>query len=146
MNVPTAAPVELAEPGFPMAMLMVSEVILPDPERTSQGPLLWVVGKPHPFVPNANVLRMFVTDSGVDVYSVSSNGMKGMRDRIPMTRIRLVQEAMPLEVFAEELDAAEDDNYDNSAAARPDEDNGDGDGDAPIDPNAPSDPAAPALP
>jgi hypothetical protein len=55
------------------------------------------------------VMRMFIDRGGVEVYSVSGDGRTGVRNLVPMSMIRLIEEAMPLEVFIEELDAAEND-------------------------------------
>jgi hypothetical protein len=99
--------VELPEPGFPMLTRMISSALFPENGR--EEPVTWVVGKPHPLVPDVRVVRMFVDRGGVEVYSVTADGSSGMRNLIPMSRIRLIEEAMPLEVFIEELAAAEDD-------------------------------------
>jgi hypothetical protein len=74
----------------------------------------WVVSRPHPLVPEMNIVRMFANeDSSVEVYSVSQDGNTPMRNRIPASCVRLVEEAMPLEVFIEELRAAESDGGDS---------------------------------
>jgi hypothetical protein len=77
-------------------------------------PIVWVVGMDHPLSEIAKVVRMFVDRGGVEVYSVAKDetGTRGVRNLIPMTQIRLIEEAMPLDIFAEELAAAESDEDD----------------------------------
>jgi hypothetical protein len=55
------------------------------------------------------VVRMFVENGGIAVYSAADDGSTGMRNLIPLDRTRLVEEAMPLEVFIDELGQAESD-------------------------------------
>jgi hypothetical protein len=50
---------------------------------------------------------MFVDLGGVEIYSMSIDGKNGMRNIIPTSKIRFTEEAMPLNVFGEELYAAE---------------------------------------
>jgi hypothetical protein len=76
---------------------------------------------------------MFVDRGGVEVYAVSSDGKNGMRNLIPMSWVRLVEEVMPLEVFVEELAAAESEPDDD------DDDDGDGDGNGDGEPSSPPD-------
>jgi len=72
-------------------------------------PVQWVVGEGHPLVPNTRVMRMFVEDGVVEVYSVSTDtkGTAGMRNLVPMDHVILVEEAMPFDVFVELLTEAE---------------------------------------
>jgi hypothetical protein len=71
-------------------------------------PIVWTVGSPHPLIPSVNVMRMFRGDlDGVEVYSVSADGKDGIRDLVPSGTIRLVQEAMPIDVFVEMVTEAE---------------------------------------
>jgi hypothetical protein len=110
----TVQTVELPPPGFPMLTRMISDRLFP-PDAKSQGepqgepePVTWIVGQAHPLVPDMRVMRMFIDQSVVEVYSVSSDGKAGIRNRVPMHSIRLTEEAMPLDVFVEELIAAEE--------------------------------------
>jgi len=106
--------IELPPPGFPMLKLVISNMITSNDSK--EGVLIWMVGKQHPFVPEANVVRMFIDRGGVDIYSVSQDAKSAMRDFVPMHHIRLIQEAMPIDVFAEELaeaEAGEDDDGDD---------------------------------
>jgi hypothetical protein len=113
--------VELPEPGYPMLTRMVSHALFA--ENGKENPVTWVVTKPHPLVPEMRVVRMFVDRGGVEIYSVSADGANGMRNLIPMTQIRLIEEAMPLDVFIDELAAAEDDEDED--ADDPDDATGD---------------------
>jgi hypothetical protein len=106
MTVINIAPkvIELPAPQFPMLTRVVSSPIFSDREQA----ITWGIGAPHPLVPDTyKVIRMFVDRGGVEVYSVSADGKNGMRNLIPMERVRFIEEAMPLDVFVEELDAAE---------------------------------------
>lgn len=106
MTVHNIAPqvVELPAPQFPMLTRVVSSPIFSDRDPA----ITWGIGAPHPLVPDTyKVIRMFVDRGGVEVYSVSSDGKNGMRNLIPMERVRFIEEAMPLDVFVDELDAAE---------------------------------------
>jgi hypothetical protein len=126
--------VTLPAPGYPMVTRMITNALFPEtrqqPETEVIGcphcknsititktkidskepePIIWIVGEPHPLVPDMKVMRMFVDRGGVEVYSVSSDGKAGMRNLVPMGWTRLVEEAMPLDIFIEELNAAESD-------------------------------------
>jgi len=125
---PTGNVVQLPEPGFPMLTRMISNALFPDASPQVVGcphckanisidragakeePVTWIVGQPHPLVPDMKVMRMFVDRGGVEVYSVSADGRAGMRNLVPMSYIRLIEEAMPLDVFIEELAAAEEED------------------------------------
>lgn len=117
--------IQLPAPGYPMVTRMISDPLFP-PDATAadktEQPITWTVSHPHPLVPSMKLVRMFIESNGVAVYSVSDDGMTGMRNLIPLDRTRLVEEAMPLPVFVEELADAEE-------AAGPIDDNDDGDGD-----------------
>lgn len=121
----------LPEPGYPMLMLMVSNPLFPpstNPEHPTYGrppePVVWVTTEPHPFVPNARIVRMLVDrDSNcVGIYSVSTeNGAaKGMRDLVPLNMVRLMQEAMPFDIFQDVLAEAEAGAEDDAENEDPD--------------------------
>ena len=105
-NVVPLRTVELPAPGFPMLTRMVSNCLFPE-SNGKEVPTTWIVGQPHPLVPEMKIVRMFVDRGGVEIYSVSGDGKTGMRNLVPMSWIRLTEEAMPLDVFIEELEAAE---------------------------------------
>ena len=107
-------------PGTPMLMRMISDPLFPPEAGAKDEPLTWVVSLAHPLVPDMKVIRMFVEDVGIAVYSV--DGKIGMRNLIPMERTRLVEEAMPLEVFADELYRAEVETAAEAASADNDDD------------------------
>lgn len=114
---------KLPDPGFPMLTRMITEGLFTEKgtPATANAPatptvqpkdqsLTWVVSEPHPLLPDCKVVRMFVTEDGVMVYAWPSDGKAGMRNLIPNSRIRMVEEVMPPEVFIEELAAAESDD------------------------------------
>jgi hypothetical protein len=103
--------VALPAPGYPMVTRVISSALFPD-SKGKEDPVAWVVSQPHPLVPQVNVVRMFLDRGGVEVYSVSHDGKAGMRNLIPISHVRLVEEAMPIDVFVEELNAAENDGDD----------------------------------
>ena len=118
-----------AEPPF--LTRMISNAFFPEivtDELTQQkvrreDPIVWLVSKPHPLVKGMNVFRMFVSRGGVEIYSLSDDGKKGIRDLIPMSQIRLIGEEMPLDVFVDEfaLSEAGDGDPDPDDAPDPDD-------------------------
>jgi hypothetical protein len=73
---------------------------------TSSAPLLWSVGEVHPLASSVRVVAMFMEEDVVEIYS--SNGTNaGIRDLVPLTRVRIIREAMAFDVFAKELGQAE---------------------------------------
>lgn len=121
MPAPDVRRIELPAPQYPMIVLMFTDNLVPEGSGRVGQTISWAVSKAHPFVPEMNVVRMFVDRGGVEVYSASNDGKIGIRDLVPMDRVRLIQEAMPLEVFVEELDAAEsgDDDEDEDPEPEP---------------------------
>ena len=91
--------VEIPEPGYPMLTHLLSSPLFPD---MAPGNCSWVVDEPHPLVPEMKVVRMFVVDGGVHVYSAPSSGIC-TRSFVPMGWIKLIEEVMPLDVFVEQL-------------------------------------------
>jgi hypothetical protein len=135
MTMPTAVPavqtIELPPPGDVVLTRMVSDPLFPNtksqvmacphckqnlsvplPPPGKEEPITWIIGQPHPLVPEMKVIRMFLNRDGVEIYSVSNDGKAGMRNLVPMDSVRLTEEAMPLDIFAEELAAAEEDGDD----------------------------------
>src|ERR1700722_1286897 len=118
--VPLTETVTLPDPGYPMLTRVLSNPLFP-PDREAlkkepslkDEPIAWIVGSQHPLVPSMKIVRMFVDRGGVEIYSVSPDGRSGTRNMIPMSQIRIIEEAMPLDVFIEELDAAENDDDDD---------------------------------
>jgi hypothetical protein len=109
MTMPSAPgrAIELPPPGYPMLVLLITDDLVPEDGAKKGTTVQWTVSKPHPFVPKMNVMRMFINNGAVEIYSTSADGAVGTRDTIPMIRVRLAQEAMPLDVFVQELAAAE---------------------------------------
>lgn len=97
--VPVTGSVMLPEPGYPMLTRMLSNALFPD---MTSGSCSWIFNEPHPLVSEMKVVRMFVVDGGVHVYSAPSNGIC-TRSFVPMGWIKLIEEVMPLDVFVEQL-------------------------------------------
>jgi hypothetical protein len=102
---PATTTFALPAPGYPMLTRMISNALFPENGR--EDPVTWVVSHTHPLVPDMRVVRMFVDRGGVEIYAISSDGKSGMRNLIPMSMVRLVEEAMPINVFVAELEASE---------------------------------------
>lgn len=102
--------VELPPPSPPVLVTLFTDNLVPDKETHSVVSVAWAVSKPHPYVSEMDIVRMFIAldRGGVEVYSTSRDGRICMRDLIPMSRVRLAQEAMPPEIFIDELIAAEE--------------------------------------
>lgn len=133
MPVPTTEQPVLPEPAYPWITLMISNSVFPrkpDPKtmacphckgsiavpdvskdkKEEPEPIFWLLSKPHPFVPDMKIVRMFRVRDVVNVYSVSSDEKVGMRDRVPMQSVRLLEDGMPFDVFVEEMEDDEDYN------------------------------------
>jgi len=106
--------VELPAPGYPMLTRMICDNFFFD-KKSEILQITWAIGQPHPLVPSAQVVRMFIDQGGVEIYSVSGDKRTGMRNLVPMHRVRLTEEAMPLDIFIEELTAAESEDPDPEA-------------------------------
>jgi hypothetical protein len=142
-NIDTAAPtqtVKLPEPSYPLLTRMISDALFPETKPQTVAcphckqnitiasvnkpldqvePITWIVGQDHPLMPGMKVVRMFVDHDGVEVYSVSSDGKAGVRNLVPVDSVRLTEEAMPPDIFVEELSAAEDDGPDPEPEPEP---------------------------
>lgn len=105
MTTPNGSPnnvVALPAPQPPMLTRVVSDPLFNDQPDA----LVWTLGGPHPLVPETyKVIRMFVDRGGVEVYS--TDGKSGLRNLIPAHKLRFTEETMPINIFAEELYAAE---------------------------------------
>lgn len=131
MPVPTTEQPALPEPAYPWITLMISDSVFPrkpDPKTMScphckgsiavpdaksdkkeePEPIFWLVSKPHPFVPGMKIVRMYKIRDAVHVYSVSDDEKVGMRDRVPMQSVRLLEDGMPFDVFVEEMEDDEE--------------------------------------
>jgi hypothetical protein len=86
----------------PALTRVVSNPIFSDRDE----PITWAVRTLHPIIDTYTVVRMFADLGGVEIYSLSTDGKSGMRNTIPTSKIRLIEEAMPFDVFKEELEAA----------------------------------------
>lgn len=100
----------LPEPVYPKIMLMITDCLVPKAEGVKEEPMSWAVSVAHPFIEAAQVVAMFINGDGIDVYSVrrdEAGGVEGMRDHIPLSRMRVFREAMPFEMFINEITRAE---------------------------------------
>ena len=110
--------IELPAPGYPMLTRMISSALFAD-EKGKE--VVWVVGGPLPLVTYLKVIRMFNDHGGVEIYSVTADGKAGTRNFVPMHWVRMTEEAMPIDVFVEELQAAESDGADDDEPEDPEE-------------------------
>lgn len=113
----TTDAVELPRPNYPMLVVLITDNVVDH----SAGTIRWVVGQPHPFVPTMNVVRMFDIGDGVKIYSASTDGKTGMRDRVRIEQVRLIEEALPLNVFVDEMTVDEDGDDEPDEPEEPDE-------------------------
>lgn len=127
MTMQTHVPMRLPEPSYPMVTRVISNPLYPAEETQTVGcphckqavsvtrpankeePITWVVSKAHPLIAGMKVMRMFVDeDSGdIKIFSVSDDSKVGMVNEVPSGQVRLIEKAMPLEVFVEELNFEE---------------------------------------
>lgn len=124
---------EIPAPTYPMLTRMVSDGLLPDDSvlapppppgsdpasflawarkearrnASREDPMVWTVSHPHPLKPGTTIIRMFDSGDSVDVYSVSDDGKSGLRHVIPAARVRILEEVMPISVFASQIALAE---------------------------------------
>lgn len=83
----------------------------------SAPPLTWVYNGQDPLDSTRLIVRMFLDrGEGVDVYSLSGDRTNGVRYFIPSHLIRFVEEIMPLDMFAAEIDAEQRDEDENAPA------------------------------
>lgn len=114
MNAPQK--IQLPLPSPPVATRVLSRPIY---AGDGTDPISWILGRKHPRMPSMTVVRMIYTPAGVEVYAAGvapeTNEEVFMRVSIPAQDLRLVEEAMPLDVFIEELEAADasDDSYED---------------------------------
>lgn len=101
--------VEIPKAGYPALIRMVS-----DPIGPNEHPIAWIVGQRHPIDEKMTIVRMFFGDDGVEVYSMpNDNGAKFSRSLIPLYRIRIADEVMPADIFADEMAHAEGEDEDD---------------------------------
>lgn len=125
MTIPTETP----ELNYPRVMLVAVDDV-----NGKNATTIWKMGETHPLDAGMNVIAMYLNEGIIEIYSVSKTSKDGARDLIPMHRARLVREAMPFDIFSEELRNAE--------AGYPDDDDGDDDLD---DPNNAPEPVESSL-
>lgn len=135
MNIPTAptvpatAQIPEPDPERPVVVLVISNPVFPKvlektmacphckgsiamPVPAEPGepePVAWALGKLHPFVPTMQIKRMHLIEDVVHIYSASNDGNL-VRDTIPMSSVRLLEQGMSFHVYASELEY--DESYD----------------------------------
>ncbi len=106
----------------PVLKRVVSDSIL----AVNGEPVLWEIHAPYPFLPETYVvIRMFMDLGCVEIYAASTDGKNGIRNCIPMSKIRFTEESMGLDVFKEELDTAVYEDAPIGPLAVPDDDDDD---------------------
>jgi hypothetical protein len=120
----------LPPPSFPLVTRVYMKTMLP-PDRVeklieSGAPVpnvdVWQLSQPHPFISGMRVTRMFLEDDCVAIYSSTEDGSSCVRNTIPMSAVvHLVEEAMPLEVWIQEIYAAEEGPVDDDDDSPEDE-------------------------
>ena len=118
----------------PVLTRVVSNPIFSDREE----PITWSVRVAHPLIPEYTIVRMFIDLGGVEIYSLANDGKSGMRNIIPTSKIRFIEEAMGFDVFKEELEAA---MYAGAPVGPLSADDDDDDDDEPEEPEEPEAPA-----
>jgi len=109
--------IELPPLKYPTVTRVVSDPLFPADQGTgippSPGvePVLWLLGGNHPFS-GAKIVRIHFDDLAVEIYAVSGGGAP-TRNIIPMSRVRLLEEEMPVEIFIEEMTAAQEEEPDD---------------------------------
>lgn len=87
--------------------------------QIENAPLVWMIGRPHPIIPELVVMRMYVMPGvGVEVYSINGPGKDGakpqltggMRYTMPWHMVLMTEEAMDLNTLGDEILAAEKDD------------------------------------
>lgn len=113
-------------PNCPVVVRVLSSPMRWQPHSTAPTPpsLVWTIGQMRPDGYAAEIVRLFVSDDGVEAYYRGSGGSFG-RVLIPWADVHGVEEMMTEEVFAQELAAAQD------AAQADDEDDDDEEPDGP---------------
>jgi hypothetical protein len=90
----------------PLLQRMVSSSFFPEQGVT---PIVWQLDQQHPLKSTARVVRMFLTENGVEVYATETvkGGFRGMRNFVPMHWVRLTEEIMHPDILSEEIETAE---------------------------------------
>lgn len=121
MTQPSQQQYQLPAPSDPVVTRVISNALFPEPApRGPRGelllppgfpraeePMTWSLGEKHPLVDGFRIVRMFRTEEGVEVYSVSGEG-QCTRTLLPMVMVRFVEETMSIDYFIEEIRIAEE--------------------------------------
>lgn len=90
-------------PEDPRIMMMATDGL----DDTTGTAVTWRIGGAHPFADGMNVVAIYLDGPVVEVYSAANNLKRGMRDLVPLHRVRLINETMSFDVFNEELRLSE---------------------------------------
>lgn len=98
-------------PNVPLLNRVVSSPIF----KEQSDALMWKVGEDHPMASGWKIVRMFLDGAGVEVYALPPSNGSGhfTRNFIPIASVRFTEEIMSVEVFVEELTAAEEEDADD---------------------------------
>jgi len=114
MPAPNMRIVQLPPPQYPLITRVLSSPVYPE---DGSAPIAWLLSRAHPRLPDQKVIRLILGGAGIEVYSVAANPNPDpekespcVRTTIPMRSVLIIEEAMPLDVFIEELSAAESDD------------------------------------
>lgn len=110
---------ELPEMSYPRIMMMATDGL----KNAAGESVTWGVGDDHPLATGMRVVAIYINGPVVEIYSMASSSKNGMRDLVPLHRVRLINETMPLDVFGEELARSEmgvdDDDDDDEPEPEP---------------------------
>ena len=96
---------EPKEIRVPDANYPVVNRVLADPLDGGTEGLIWEINKAHPMFDGFTVIRMFVSEGQVEIYSTPSAGpaKMGLRHTVPMSRVRAVEEFLDPATFVAEI-------------------------------------------
>ena len=100
----TGQVVELPDPAYPMVTRVVTDALM-----GGNGIWEWAIARAHPSEKELKVMRIFLTEEGIDVYAITTDGKGCARYSIPDRFVRMIEEAMPLDMWADEMANAEED-------------------------------------
>lgn len=101
MPAPTARMLALPPPNFPVVTRVVSNA----PLSVTAEPIVWILDSPHPLEPRMKIMRMFINDDEVEIYT--TDGVTCVRNCLPRHMVRLTEEGMPPDKFVKEIEDAE---------------------------------------
>lgn len=121
MTQPQPKAYDLPKLSFPLCNRVLTHAAFP-PEKDKQTgvapteqPIMWTLDGEHPLVPKHKIVRMYVQlGICVEVYSVppavDGKISNGVRNVIPWSQVRVVEELLDVPTFIAELEAAENES------------------------------------